>query len=106
MALVEVNKGGTQTGAMNTPFLQVLSRTRPLAIAGQPQKLRSNPYTGKMHLEASLSGTGETQLWIPDRFGEPKISGSNVQSFELKKVDGGYVATLSVKGNYLAVVGF
>ena len=106
MALVEVNKGGTQTGAMNDAFLQVLSRSRPLAIAGQPKKLRSNPHTGAMYLEASLSSEGQTELWIPDRFGSPKISGSNVQSFTLDKVDGGYRATLNVKGDYTAVVGF
>ena len=59
-----------------------------------------------MHFEANITGKGTTTLWIPDRFGEPVITGTNVVSSELTKVDGGYSSVVKVNGNYSIDVGF
>ena len=59
-----------------------------------------------MHLEANSSTQGITILWIPDSFGEPIIAGNNVVSNTVTKVDGGYKANVTVKGNYSVEVDF
>ena len=100
MALIELDKNGNFTGNVNDVYLKVLSRTRPCAIYGKPVKLISNPDDGTMHLEANSNSEGITTLWIPDRFGEPNIDGNNVVSFQLSKIEGGYIAKVKVKGNY------
>ena len=106
MHLVEVDKVGNFTGVKNEYYLNVLNRTRPNAIFGKPVKLISNPDNGTMELQAKSSTQGVTILWIPDRFGEPQISGTNVVSTTLNKVEGGYQAAVKVNGNYNIRIGF
>lgn len=106
MHLIEVDKNGHFTGNKNDTYLQILSRTRPAAICGKPIKLISNPDNGTMHLEGKTTASGQTTLWISDRFGVPVISGTNSSLEELKTVDGGYIATVKVDGNYKIDVGF
>jgi endoglycosylceramidase len=106
MHLIELDKNGNFTGNINEPFLQVLGRTRPNAISGKPLKLLSNSDDGTMHLEAKSESTGTTTLWIPSRFGEPKITGNNIISVEVKKVDGGYIADVKIKNSYSIDVGY
>ncbi len=106
MHLVEVDKVGNFTGVKNEYYLNVLNRTRPNAIFGKPVKLISNPDNGTMELQAKSSTQGVTILWIPDRFGEPQISGTNVVSTTLNKVEGGYQAAVKVNGNYNIRVSF
>jgi endoglycosylceramidase len=100
MHLIEVDKNGNFTGNVNEIYLNVLSRTRPNAIQGFPKNFFSNPDDGTMHLEATATKPGNTTLWIPDRFGEPVISGTNSTLADLLKVEGGYMATLAVSGAY------
>lgn len=104
--LLQIDKNGNFTGVKNEFYLNVLNRTRPNAIAGKPTKLLSNPDDGTMHLEATATQEGVTTLWIPDRFGEPVISGSNVLSSKLTKVAGGYSAEVKVNKNYSIYVSF
>lgn len=106
MHLIEIDKNGNYTGNKNGNYLKVLSRTRPLSIFGKPTKFTSNSETGTMHLEANSSTQGITILWIPDSFGEPIIAGNNVVSNTVTKVDGGYKANVTVKGNYSVEVDF
>jgi len=104
--LIELNKDGIYTGNNNEHFLNVLSRTRPNAICGKPIKLISNPDDGTMELQANTTKEGTAVLWIPNRFSTPIITGTNIVSSELKTVDGGYLASVKVNGNYKIVVGF
>jgi endoglycosylceramidase len=106
MALIELDKYGHFTGNVNTPYLEILSRSRPLAVCGTPRLLTSNPVNGTLHLEAKTSTEGITVLWIPDRFGEPRISGNNVRASKVTKVEGGYHAEINVSGNYSVDIGF
>ncbi len=106
MHLIELDKDGKFTGNVNDIYLKVLSRTRPNSIFGKPKKIISNPDNGEMRLEAISDASGITTLWIPDRFGMPNITGVNVQSFNLFKKSGGYIATVNVEGNYIIQVTF
>lgn len=106
MALIELDVQGNYTGNKNEYYLNVLSRTRPLAIFGKPTRLSSDPDNGNMLLEAKSTTQGITTLWIPDRFGEPVITGDHVVEVSLAKVDGGYKAAVTVQGNYSIRVGF
>lgn len=105
--LVEVDKNGIYTGVKKDIFLEIIARTRPNAIAGKPLSLKSNPDDGTMLLKARTGEeTGITNLWIPDRFGTPIISGKNVGNSTLTKVPGGYLADVEVKGSYELQVSF
>jgi len=106
MAMAETDVNGKYTGRLKTSYLNVLSRTRPNAIVGYPIFLESDPLTGKMQLKANSTKAGNTILWIPDRFGTPIITGTNVKNYTLNKVSGGYLAEVSVEGNYEILVGF
>jgi hypothetical protein len=59
-----------------------------------------------MHLEASGSGEGVTELWVPARFGTPVVTGSNASLKELVTVDGGYKVSVNVSGAYTIDVSF
>lgn len=104
--LVELDASANLTGNVNPYYLNILSRTRPNAIAGKPTKLTSNPDTGEMQLEATTTQEGTTELWIPNRFGEPNITGTNATLKELRTVNGGYIAEVTVSGSYVVNVGF
>lgn len=106
MHLIELDKNGIFTGNKNEDYLNVLSRSRPIAICGKPIKLISNPDDGTMQLEANTTQNGTTTLWIPDRFGEPKITGSNLSIIDVKKINGGFVANISAKNKYNIVVNY
>ncbi len=103
---VELDASANLTGNVNQYYLDVLSRTRPNAIVGKPVSLTSNPDTGEMELQASATSEGITELWIPNRFGAPTISGTNATLKELRTVSGGYIAEVKVSGDYTVVVGF
>ncbi|PSJ72086.1 hypothetical protein C7N43_36005 [Sphingobacteriales bacterium UPWRP_1] len=107
MHLIEVNAGGLRTGNVNTPFLNILSRARPLAITGMPVAFTSNPTNGLLHLEADASTTGDTEIWIPDRFGTPLITGTNILQVTTNVVNGGYLAKVQVQpGTYTIDVAY
>lgn len=106
MHLIEVDQSGQFTGHFNDTYLQVLSRTRPLAISGKPVRLVSNPDDGTMELEGSTGSAGITTLWIPDRFGEPLIGGESAVLNRLEKTDGGYRADVEVAQDYRITVSF
>lgn len=100
MHLIELDVNGNFTGNKNDFYLKVLSRSRPVAIFGKPVKLQSNPDDGTMYLATESVGNGSTTLWIPDRFGEPKINGDNVLSSKITKTEGGYNVEVAVKDSY------
>lgn len=104
--ITEIDKNGNFTGKLNTAFLNILSRTRPNAIAGYPISLASNPLTGIMALKAETKGRGVTILWIPDRFGSPIINGKNIKKSSINKVSGGYIAEILVENSYNINVSF
>ncbi len=105
--LVEVDASGNYTGIVNDLYLNVLGRSRPIAIHGQPISFKSNPDDGTMTLKAnSGEQEGETILWVPDRFGVPIISGNNVTLKQLTEVDGGYKIAVAVIGKYEVSVSF
>lgn len=104
--LTEIDINGNFTGNLKTSFLRVLSRTRPNAIVGTPKKLISNTDNGTMFLQATTNKKGITELWIPDVFGEPKFSCSNASLSAIKKVEGGYIASISVDKEYTINVYF
>ncbi len=106
MHLIELDVNGNFTGNRNDFYLNVLSRSKPVAIFGKPVKLLSNPDDGTMHLEAKGIERGITVLWIPDRFGEPKISGDNILSSKITKVEGGYNTEVSVQNSYSISITF
>ncbi len=106
MHLIELDKNGIFTGNVNEFYLNVLSRSRPNAICGSPILLISNPEDGTMELQAKTTQEGTTTLWIPDRFGEPKTTGTNIISSTFIKIDGGYKADIKVNGNYKIEVNF
>lgn len=98
--MIEIDKNGNFTGNKNEFYLNVLNRTRPNAICGKPLKLISNPDDGTMELQAKATYEGITTLWIPDKFGEPIVTGTNVISSKLIKTEGGYLADVLVNGSY------
>jgi endoglycosylceramidase len=104
--LLEVDKNGNFTGVKNEYYLNVLNRSRPNAIFGKPVKLVSSPDNGTMELQAKSTSQGVTTIWIPDRFGEPHIAGTNILSTVVTKVEGGYIANVTVSGNYMLNVSF
>ena len=106
MHLIEIDKQGNFTGNKNEFYLNVLNRTRPNAICGTPVKLLSNPDDGTMELQAKSIQEGITSLWVPDRFGEPIITGDNIFSAIVSKTQGGYLVDVEVKGNYTIFVRF
>lgn len=98
--LIELDDHANFTGNVNEIYLKVLSRARPLAISGQAVIFRSNPDNGVMHLEAKTENQGTTEIWIPSRTGTPVITGQNIILDELRTVAGGYIAIISVNGEY------
>ncbi|MCB9205170.1 MAG: cellulase family glycosylhydrolase [Flavobacteriales bacterium] len=106
MMLIELDGSASFTGNVNTPDLHVLGRTRPNAIHGTPTSLVCNPDDGTMTLEAEATTTGTTEVWIPNWFGTPTISGQNVDVKELETVIGGYLAQVEVSGEYMINVSF
>jgi hypothetical protein len=106
MHLIELDKNGNFTGNINQFYLNVLGRTRPNAICGNPIQLISNPDDGTMILKSITKQEGITTLWIPNGFGVPEISGINIISSEIKPVSGGYLSNVKVKDNYTIEVNF
>ena len=106
LALIEVGADGNYTGVRNELYLNVLSRTRPIAIHGKPRKLVSNPDDGTMLLRAKATESGTTLLWVPNRFGTPKITGSKVALESIKEVEGGHHVQITVEGDYELLVEF
>ncbi len=104
--LIELDKNGNFTGNVNEFYLNILSRTRPNAICGKPIKLISNPDNGSLQLEAKTTYEGISQFWVPNRFGEPKISGNNIVSSKVISSDGGYFVDVKINGNYTVNIDF
>jgi len=104
--MVEVSSNGMYTGVRNTVFLKVLGRARPLAVHGKSINFTSDPDSGIMKLSANADQPGITEVWIPDFFGTPKISGTNSTLTKLETVEGGYKASLEVKDKYTIEIGY
>jgi endoglycosylceramidase len=100
MALVELDKNANLTGNVNTIYLNVLSRARPLAIHGKFNKFSSDVDSGKMKLEATTDKTGNTTIWIPNRFGTPKFQLNNALVDDSTIVEGGFIYSFETKDNY------
>lgn len=98
--LMEVAADGSYTGKMNDIYLKPLGRVRPVAIHGRPLKLNVDPDTGILSLKAKANQPGITELWIPNFFGTPIISGNSVSLKEIKSVEGGFKAYVEVNGEY------
>jgi endoglycosylceramidase len=98
--LMEVAADGSYTGKLNEIYLKPLGRARPVAIHGRPLKLNVDPDTGILSLRARATRPGMTELWIPDFFGTPSISGNGISLKELKSVEGGFKAYIEVNGEY------
>lgn len=98
--LMELDYRGNYTGKRNDIFLQILGRTRPIAIHGKGIKYTSDSDTGIFFLKAKAAQKGITELWIPNFFGAPEISGKNIAIKNLKEVDGGYIAEIEVDAEY------
>lgn len=98
--LIELDKAGQFTGNINTVFLNVLSRNRPLAIVGKPRFFETDSDNGKMKLKASSGKAGITKLWINKRYGTPIIDGKNSTLDKLESVEGGFIAHVKVDGDY------
>jgi len=92
----DVDLGFVQANAM------ALSRAYPRFAPGQLQQVSADIDSGE--LEMAGNGSGTLELWIPERIGKPKISGSGLGVPVLKKVSGGYVAQIPVSGAYSAQV--
>ena len=104
--LVEIDASGNYTGVINELYLNVLGRSRPLAIHGKPVTFSSNPDDGTMYLKAKSDVQGETILWVSDRFGTPIISGVGVELNETLQVEGGYHVSVKVDGVYEVAINF
>ncbi len=98
--LMELDAQGNYTGKRNDIFLQILGRTRPIVIQGKNIKYTSDPDSGTFFLKARAAKKGITELWIPNFFGQPEISGKNIAVKNLKEVDGGYIAEIEVEADY------
>lgn len=92
----DVDLGFVQANAM------AMSRAYPRFAPGQLQQLSADIDSGEMSMAGNGSGTLE--LWIPERIGKPKISGTGLGAPVLKKQSGGYVAQIPVSGTYSAQV--
>jgi hypothetical protein len=53
-----------------------------------------------MTFNGRASGKGISEFWIPDFFGTPTISGTNISIKEIKTVEGGFRAFVEVEGEY------
>lgn len=104
--LIEVAADGSYTGKMNEIYLKVLARVRPVAVHGRPLKLEVDPDTGIMNFEARAPKAGITELWIPDFFGEPVISGENIRVLEINPVAGGFKVLIEGKNLYKVSVSY
>jgi endoglycosylceramidase len=102
--LLEVTADGTYNGKRNEIYFRVLGRVRPVAIHGRPIKLEANPDNGHMNLNARANNSGVTELWIPDFFGTPVITGTGISKTEIVPVEGGFKAFVTVDGVYEIVV--
>jgi endoglycosylceramidase len=100
MALIELDQAAQFTGNINNVFLKILSRNRPIAIVGQPKSFETDADNGKMKLKAISGKTGITKLWINKRYGTPIIDGQNSILDKLETVEGGFIAHVTVEGNY------
>lgn len=100
MHLMEVAADGSYTGKMNDIYLKPLGRARPVAVHGKPLKLECDPDTGLMTFKGRASGIGISEFWIPDFFGTPTITGTNISVKEIKTVEGGFRVYVEVEGEY------
>ncbi len=100
MHLIELDQNAQYTGKKNEIFLKVLSRARPIAVQGKNIRFESNPDSGTFFLKANSPQKGITELWIPNTFGEPTITGENAELKNLIKREGGYTAEIEVQGAY------
>jgi endoglycosylceramidase len=105
--LMEVAADGSYTGKRNEIYLKVLGRVYPRSIHGRPLKLEVNPDEGTMYFKARANKPGITEVWIPNFFGEPTIGGTGIQVQNIRAVEGGYLADISVaSGEYEITVSY
>jgi len=101
MHLIELDRTGKFTGNVNTSFLHILDRPRPLSVCGRPRKgFMSNPATGTLQLQGHTHKAGNITIWVPQRFNAPQVTGKNVSLTQTTTVPGGYKLSVAVKGKY------
>lgn len=106
--LLDLLANGQYSGQKNETFLRLQARTRPTAIHGKPLSLVVDPDTGEMTFRATAGRPGITELWVPNYFGMPKITGTGMSLKEIRTVEGGYRVFIQIAGSggYEVLVGF
>ena len=99
MHLIELDRQGHFTGHVNEPILNILNRIHPLAVAGA-KGFSSNSVTGEFHMKGHSRKASTVILWIPERFGSPRLTGKNASMTKTNTMPGGYYMEVSVKGKY------
>ena len=83
-------------------YVHVLSRAYPKAAPGHLLSLSTDIDSGAISLSGSTEDSGTLELWLPERIGNPEISGGT--NPRLKTVGGGFVLQLDVAGEYAVSV--
>lgn len=84
-------------------WAKVLGRPRPLAAPGRIVSLESDGAAGTMHLVGDATGAaaGATlDVWVPERAGQPTLTGTGLLSASTQTVRGGYLVRAEVGGQY------
>lgn len=100
MLLIETNQQAEFTGNYNTSALNIIARPYPRNTNGKIRKLKSDPDTGILTMEASANSKGITEIWVNDRFGMPKISGENINTKAIQAISGGYLVLVECQKDY------
>jgi hypothetical protein len=100
MLLIETNQQAEFTGNYNTNALNIIARPYPRNTNGKIRKLKSEPDTGILTMEASANTKGITEIWVNDRFGMPKISGENINTKAIQAISGGYLVLVECQKDY------
>ena len=89
---------------------QIVSRPYPLAAPGRLRLLRTSPRSAGFELRGfdwRNGGSPWLRLWIPDRGKRrPILSGHHVSKRSLRRVHGGWIATVHVRDRYRVSGGY
>ena len=101
MHLIELDRQGHRTGKVNEPVMHVLDRTRPLAVAGRAKGFTSDVNTGELLLKGRKRKSGIVSIYIPTRFGQPKLEeGGHATISHVEPIAGGHRIDITVHGKY------
>src|SRR5439155_25777738 len=79
----------------------ILARAYARAAPGRLTALESDPETGALRI-AGQTGSRSCGLtvWLPNDFGRPRLTGTNVYGIRLRAVAGGWLAAACTRGSY------